>query len=182
VAARHRLIAGLSGLCKPSSEVRQLVGEPAAAVDLNVCDLEFLPLLYKQVLIPSAVFEELMASKRDLPPAIDLASQPWLIVASAKDHTRVQELREHLDPGEAEAIVLAVERRADLLLVDERCGRRTATAAGLTVTGLLGVVVRAKRSGLIDLGKPVVDELIQIARFWIGPALYAEVLAELGEP
>jgi len=43
------------------------------------------------------------------------------------------------------------------------------------------VVARAKRAGLIDLGKPVVDELIGIARFWIGPDLYAEVLAELGE-
>lgn len=143
--------------------------------------LELLPLLYTQVLTPSAVFEELTASKLDLPPAIDLASESWLVVASANDQTRVQELRKHLDPGEAEAIVLAVERRAELLLVDERRGRRTARAAGLTVTGLLGVVARAKRSGLIELGKPVVDELIQIARFWIGSDLYAEVLAELGE-
>jgi predicted nucleic acid-binding protein len=143
--------------------------------------LELLPSLYKQVLIPSAVFDELTASKRDLPPAIDLASEPWLIVASVTDQRRVQELRENLDPGEAEAIVLAIEHRADLLLVDERRARRTATAAGLSVTGLLGVVARAKRAGLIDMGKPVVDELIHAARFWIGPDLYAEVLAELGE-
>ena len=92
----------------------------------------------------------------------------------------MQELREDLDPGEAEAIVLAIERRADLL-VDERRGRRTATAAGIMVTGLLGVVAEAKRAGRIDLVKPVLDELIQTARFWIGPDLYAEVLAELGE-
>jgi uncharacterized protein len=143
--------------------------------------LELLPLLYKQILIPSAVFEELSASRRDLPPAIDLASEPWLVVASANDQQRVQELRENLDPGEAEAIMLAIERRADLLLVDERRARRTATAAGLTVTGLLGVVAKAKRAGVIELVKPVLDELIQIARFWIGPDLYAEVLAELGE-
>jgi hypothetical protein len=90
----------------------------------------------------------------------------------------VQEFREDLDRGEAEAIVLAIERRADLLLVDERRGRRIASAAGLTVTGLLGVVARAKRAGLIDLGKPVLEELIRTARFWIG---HAEVLAELGE-
>ena len=140
--------------------------------------LELLHLIYKQVLIPSAVFAELRASKRDLPPAFDLASEPWLIVASATDQQRVQELRENLDPGEAEAIVLAIEHRADLLLVDERRARRTATAAGLSVTGLLGVVARAKRTGLIDMGKPVVDELIHVARFWIGPDLYAEVLAE----
>jgi len=131
------------------------------------------------VLIPSAVYDELTAHEGDLPIAIDLASQPWLIVATANDQKRVQELREDLDRGEAEAIVLAIERRADLLLVDERRGRRAASAAGLT--GLLGVVARAKQTGMIDLAKPVLDELIQIARFWIGPDLYAEVLAELGE-
>jgi hypothetical protein len=67
--------------------------------------------------------------------------------------------------------VLAIERRADLLLVDEMRGRWTATAAGIKVTGLLGVVASAKRAGLIDLAKPVLDDLIQIARFWIGPEL-----------
>ena len=114
-------------------------------------------------------------------PNVDLSSERWLTVATPKDQIRVQQLREHLDAGEAEAIVLAIERGATLLLVDERRGRRTAAAAGLQVTGLLGVVVRAKRAGLIDRAKPVLDELIQIARFWIGPELYAEVLAELGE-
>jgi len=143
--------------------------------------LELLALLYRQVLIPSAVYDELTAYKSGLPGAIDLASRPWLVVASANDRKRVQEFREDLDRGEAEAIVLAIERRADLLLVDERRGRRIATVAGLTATGLLGVLVRAKRAGLIDLGKPVLDELIRTARFWIGPDLYAEVLTELGE-
>ena len=104
-----------------------------------------------------------------------------MIVASASDRQRVQKLRENLDPGEAEAIVLAIEHRAALLLVDERRARRTAAAAGIAVTGLLGVVARAKRAGMIDLAKPVLDDLIQNARFWIGSDLYAAVLAELGE-
>jgi len=57
--------------------------------------------------------------------------------------------------------VLAIERRADLPLVDERRGRRVATAAGLAITGLLGLIAAGKREGLVDLA---IDELIQIAR------------------
>ena len=143
--------------------------------------LELLPQLYRQVLIPSAVFAELNVSERDPTPVIDPVSRPWLIVAIAEDRNRVQELRKNLDAGEAEAIVLAIERRADLLLVDERRGRSTARAAGIAVTGLLGVVAKAKQAGLIDLAKPVLDDLIQTARFWIGPGLYKEVLEQLGE-
>jgi len=133
------------------------------------------------VIVPAAVYEELTASKSDLPRAIDLDSMPWLKVATASDRRQVQELREYLDAGEAEAIILAIERGADLLLVDERRARRAATARGITVTGLLGVVAQAKRAGLIDLAKPVLDELIHMARFWIGSELYTEVLTELGE-
>jgi predicted nucleic acid-binding protein len=143
--------------------------------------LDLLPALYQQVIIPEAVHAELTVSKRDLPPAIDLVSEPWLAIAVPEDKALVQKLREDLDPGEAEAIVLAIEHRADLLLVDERRARRIATHAGLTVTGLLGTVARAKRTGLIPLAKPVLHELIHTARFWIGPELYQEFLKELGE-
>jgi len=142
---------------------------------------ELLASLYKQVIIPTAVYAELTATKRGLPAAIDLVSTPWLTVAAPKDHDRVRELCADLDPGEAEAIVLATEFHADLLLVDERRGRRIAAALGLTVTGLLGVLADAKKAGFIERAKPVLDELVLKARFWIGPDLYREVLAELNE-
>src|SRR2546422_10669325 len=83
---------------------------PYTTLFRSIGRLELLPSLYRQVLIPAAVYEELVASKDDLPPAIDLASAPWLIVAAAEDQNRVRELRKNLDPGEAEAIVLAIER------------------------------------------------------------------------
>lgn len=143
--------------------------------------LELLASLYKQVLIPPAVFGELAVSRNAVLPVINAASASWIIVETPKDQDRVRELRDDLDAGEAEAIVLAVERHAELLLVDERRGRRIAMALGLRITGLLGVLADAKRAGLIESIKPVLDELIQNAKFWIGPELYREVLAELGE-
>lgn len=143
--------------------------------------LELLASLYQQVVIPAAVYAELTAAKRDLPFAIDPASMPWLAITTPKDHDRVQKLCEDLDAGEAEAIVLAIECHADLLLVDERRGRQIAITLGLTVTGLLGVLADAKLAGLIESAKPVLDELIQKARFWVGPDLYRAFLAELDE-
>jgi hypothetical protein len=72
-------------------------------------------------------------------PLINADSCSWLVLAPAQDQARVGALRTELDPGEAEAIVLALERRADLLLMDERRGRQIATGLGLRV-GLIGVL------------------------------------------
>ncbi|MBI3491044.1 MAG: DUF3368 domain-containing protein [Acidobacteria bacterium] len=143
--------------------------------------LELLPALYRQVLIPTAVYVELRGSPSAPARQIDVDVFPWLIVATATDRQLVEDLRAKLDVGEAEAIALALERRADLLLVDEKRARRTATASGLSVTGLLGVIVQAKHAGVIDAARPILDDLIRTARFWIGPLLYAEVLERLGE-
>jgi predicted nucleic acid-binding protein len=142
--------------------------------------LELLPSLYREVLIPPAVQAELIANLQDAQVVAN--AQSWLTVLSPNDRERVLALSIALDIGEAEAIALAIERGADLLPVDERRGRRIAAAAGLTVMGLLGVVAKAKQAGLITAAKPVIDELIEVARFWIAPGLYKEVLARLGEP
>jgi len=98
--------------------------------------LDLLPSLYEQLLIPPAVCAELAAPKGDVFETLDATSIPWLILGVPNDQDRVRELSGNLDAGEAEAIVLAVERRAELLLVDERRGRRTAAAMGLRITGL----------------------------------------------
>lgn len=143
--------------------------------------LQLLPALYNQLVIPTAVYAELVRPVGNLPPAIDLSSMTWLSIAAPKDHNRVEQLCEELDLGEAEAIVLATECRADLLLIDERRGRRIAKTIGIAVIGLLGLLADAKRTGLIEQAKPVLDELIYKAKFWIGPVLYKEFLTELNE-
>ena len=141
--------------------------------------IELLPELYQQVLIPSAVSAELASF--DMSAACDPAYGTWLQVAAAGDQSLIARLRDELDFGEAEAIALAVERQATLLLMDEKHGREVAVRLGISVTGLIGVLADAKQARLIDSVKPVLDELITKARFWIGPNLYRDVLVELGE-
>jgi predicted nucleic acid-binding protein len=86
-----------------------------------------------------------------------------------------------LDRGEAEAIALAVEVEADWILLDETDGRSAASRAGLRVTGILGILLRAKQRGEIVLLKPELDALRSRARFFIGVRLESEVLRLAGE-
>jgi len=93
----------------------------------------------------------------------------------------VARLSHNLGAGEAEAIALALELRADTLLMDERRGRIAAAAAGLKVIGLLGVLLEAKHQGAIPATKPVLDELISKGGMWLSTELYQQALRQAGE-
>lgn len=137
---------------------------------------ELLPTLYGEVIIPEAVRDELARLDSSLPVAL-----PWLRVQAVSDTGAVLNLLAELDRGEAEAIVLAQELRADWVLMDERPGRRVAAQRHLRVTGTLGVLLEAKRSGLLDAIGPVIREIQQKAGTWYHPQLLSEVLREAHE-
>lgn len=86
-----------------------------------------------------------------------------------------------IDAGESEAIALAVEVGADTLLIDESKGRLEAAGLGLNTVGLLGVLLKAKAVGALPLVKPVMDELITKADFYVAAPLRQRVLSLAGE-
>lgn len=93
----------------------------------------------------------------------------------------VRALQGELDHGEAVALALAVELQADVVLIDERRARAVASRLGLNVVGVLGVLVEAKHKALVPLLKPVLDDLITRAGFWVSSRLYERVLQAVGE-
>jgi uncharacterized protein len=140
--------------------------------------LDLLPGIYQKVLIPPAVATELARYSISVN---DAQYGAWLSVAEPQDRILVRNLCGDLDIGEAESIVLAIERQATLLLMDEKLGRQIAERHGVLVTGLIGVLVAAKEVALIQRVGPLLDELAAKARFWIHPELHRRVLAELDE-
>lgn len=107
-----------------------------------------LPALYERVFVPATVVEELDHPRTVAAVRTWLTRVPsWLVVrdvASAPDPGLVK-----LDPGERQAIQLAKQEHADLLLMDEKLGVRIAREQGLAVTGTLGVLLQAARRGLV---------------------------------
>jgi predicted nucleic acid-binding protein len=133
--------------------------------------VELLPKLYDRVVIPSAVFAELTHEKAPLAVKSWVASLPsWAEVRTACH----SELDDILDPGEAEAIILAEQLKADSLLLDELEARREALRRGLPVAGTIGVLERAAECNLINLA----DAFSRLGRtnFYIAPEVLRQAL------
>jgi predicted nucleic acid-binding protein len=145
--------------------------------------LDLLHEQFREVWIPKAVETEL----RQIPdPAaiktIDAAlAAGWLKSRAATDAALVNLLMVELHAGESEAIALALDVKADRLLIDEREGRTRARQLGLPVTGVLGVLLRAKRDRRINAVKPEIEALKSKARFFVAHALEHEILRAAGE-
>lgn len=129
--------------------------------------LELLPNLFDPVLIPLEVEREAGISA------------PWLKIEAPSNMALVSALKAMVDDGEAEAIALAAEKQWRIVL-DDRRARDLALRMGLKVIGTVGVLVRAKRSGLLPWIKPVLNELTEKG-FRLSDTLKREALLLAGE-
>lgn len=145
----------------------------------QIGQLGLLVKLYKEVAIPPAVQHELFGldTQREM-----LESLNWIKVVIVKNQAYVQRLItvESLDIGEAEAIGLALQESATWLLIDESAGRAVAQREHIKITGVLGVLVRAKQEGYILAVRPFAKQLLNIG-FRLSPKLLTRVLLATGE-
>ncbi|RCJ41884.1 nucleic acid-binding protein [Nostoc minutum NIES-26] len=146
--------------------------------------LDILRQLYSNVTIPQAVYHEMVGVDRIVPGAVEVQQLSWIQtmrVVNSGQVAEIQQQHNNIDLGEAEAITLSIELKADLLLMDERRGRTVALDYGLNVTGLLGVLLQAKKQGVIPAIKPLIAQLIANADFRVSQQLYAIVLQSADE-
>jgi predicted nucleic acid-binding protein len=135
----------------------------------NIGAFDILHKLYSRVTITPEIAQEF----EDTLPL-------WIDIVSANDAKEQQLLELQLDKGEASAITLALEMEDCLLIIDDAKGRRIAVSLGLKITGTLGVLVNAKKNGIVRSVKPWVEKLIS-ANFRVSDELRTEVLKECGE-
>lgn len=147
----------------------------------QVHQLTLLEQIYGTIVVPQAVYNEATVGGPGRHWATQVQNAAWIQTQQVQNETDVSSLLRSLDRGEAEAIVLAAELGADLLLIDERLGRREALRRGLNHTGVLGVLLEAKSTGLLQEIKPTLDTLISHAGFRVRKSLYTRVLKRAGE-
>lgn len=142
--------------------------------------LELIRQQFGQVQIPLAVLSELKVledrpGSKEIQSAVDTG---WIEVQEVSSQLSVQLLQQVLDQGESEAITLAIDLKADRILLDERDGRKIAKSLGLRVTGVLGILLRANQEGELSSLPDAIDALVKTAGFRIAPELLAKVLAQ----
>ena len=143
---------------------------------------DVLPTLYGQILIPKTVHRELEHPRGPETIRDWIKTAPsWLGVREVEStgETRVSDSEagdlQSLDPGERKAIVLAKQRDAEFLLIDERAGRRIARAHGVPVTGTIGVLGAAAKKGHVDAAR--VTKALRETSFRASPDLYRWLLS-----
>lgn len=142
----------------PAAEGPVVVDATPIVALAGIARLDLFRSLYGEVLVPPAVWHELVTGGQRPGGLADLGLAPWIKIAAPPDAASFA-LSADLDRGEAEVIALARELNANLVVIDDRLGRRHALRLGLEITGTIGVLLRAKELGHVDRILPFLDGL-----------------------
>ncbi len=142
----------------------------------DIGHLDLLRKLYTEVMMPSAVDYEIISE----PARTLISASHWIKIKPIAGVAKKSSFSSRLHSGEIEVILLAQETEADLLIMDDNAAKKTAKFLGFTVTGTMGVLLRAKREGLITEVKPLLERLIEDGLF-VSPTVQNYVLEQAGE-
>ncbi len=137
--------------------------------------------IFHEVVVPPTVQAEFVRLAESSGRFAGLTLPNWIRVQTPETIPATIAGDADLDPGESQALALALEMRADGILIDEAHGRFIAIELGLTPIGVLGILVRAKRDGLLQSMAPVIQALLTKARFRASDTLILEALRLAGE-
>lgn len=153
----------------------------------KIGEFNLLHSLYEELLIPDAVRAEVTrvdlnseAIELNRPGIEEVSGATWIRTVNVSNLAAIQLLRGRLDAGESEAIVLALELKADLLLIDEARGRRVAQSQGINTSVTVGTLVAAKTQGLILELTPLLNALLA-SGFRMSQELYQTARKLAGE-
>ena len=151
-----------------------IICDSSPIIALSILDsLHLLDHLFKEVIVPRSVFNELTVKRKPEADKITVWAKDKL--AESTDEQLVQTFSLLLDKGEAEAMSLYWEKKADFLLIDEKKGRRIAAYNHIKIIGTLGILLLSKEKGLIPAIKPLLD-ILQHSYIRISDDLYQQAL------
>ena len=122
-----------------------VISDTSPIINLAIIDkLDLLPQLFDTIVIPEAVFNEIVIIGKGLPGSDIIENAKWVEVKACNNRILINSLLDYVQIGEAEALTLALELHADTIIVDEAAARNLAEQFGLNFTGLLGILIKAK--------------------------------------
>lgn len=143
---------------------------------LHIDKISLLNKLFGAVYIPEAVANEVNVVFSSCVEWQKSFEGKQIIIQSVSSTIFVKQMMPFLHQGEAEAICLSLEKKAKLCLIDDKDGRAIAQLNNLPVTGTLGILLKAKKTGLISTVKQLIDKLRSEHHFWIREDMYQRVL------
>ena len=156
-----------------------VVCDSSPLVALSILNsLDLLDILFQEVLVPVSVFNELTIENK--PEAQQIGRWAKGKITTTSNEQLIRSFNLLLDIGESEAMALYIERKADFLLIDEKKGRKIASYNNINIVGTLGILLMAKRKGLLLVIKPLLDRLQQ-SYIRISDELYQKSLELAGE-
>ncbi len=146
----------------------------------NIGKLDIFKMLYGEITIPKAVYEEISAKPDSVCKSMVDESLEWINIENIENEMAKLMFKSQLHDGEVEVMILAKENNADLVIIDDGNARKYARYLQLTLTGTIGVLIKAKQKGYISEIKPLLEELCR-SGIYLSAELIDRCLAEVNE-